>query len=845
MRILFFYLLFFLFSLMSFSQVWEDNLLQEIPIPTIKEKKAAFDLYRKYNPYEKGNGYKPYARSIDFLEKRLSSETVLPTTILYSEWLNEKERISNPNSNWSPLGPIDVPIILSNGKKRGNGRVNAISFHPTNADIIYIGSPSGGLWKSIDGGLSWNTYTDNLPVIGVSHIAINPTNPQIIYIATGDANGSDTYSIGILKSVDGGQNWDTTGLSYDVVQAKKVNKIIINPNSTDSLFAVTNTNIMLSIDAGSNWNSVGPLGRWRDIEFKPGNPSVIYAAKQSSGTSNVYRSLDGGLNWSVINTGIPSTGKYRPLIAVTNANPEVIYALYSSSDYGFHGIYKSINGGNSWSLQSNSPNILGRATDGTGVGGQSWYDLSLGVSTLDENHLFVGGINLWRSTDGGINWAIEASSGNSSSYTYMHVDQHCLEFNPLNNIAYAGNDGGLYKYMPSLNKFVDISDGLEISQFYKLGLSQSNPDRLIAGAQDNGTEMLTSGTWDAVRGSDGMECIIDPYNQNLLYSSSQYGGLRVCFDISASNYSWDNIKPVNYDGAWVTPYKMHANNNSLIVAGYDEVYKSVTSGAVWDSISYNVSGGQALRTIALAPSDENYIYAASYLTLKVTKDGGATWSNIKPGLPNLNISDIEVSYNDPEKLWVTFSEYSSAHKIYKSIDGGSTWNNITGAALPNLPVNCIVYQYFANDDLYIGTDIGVYHKDNNMTDWAPYMNGLPNVIVNELEIQYDIGKIRAATFGRGVWESDLQAPLNSSFNYDLPYIEFYPNPTSSFLTVSIPNIFLKEIKLFNLAGKLVAYKSVDNSSKETIAISQLPKGCYIVEIIGHLITPIRKKIIKN
>lgn len=840
-----YFLFLFIFSyLTSVGQLWSDQLLLQNHNPTLADKITYFDAYRATSPYIKGNGYKAYARELDFVEKRTSGNNLLPTRALYSEWSKESRKNSNSNANWNSLGPVDVPIILSNGKNRGVGRINAIAFHPTNADILYVGAPAGGFWRSTDGGLSWGTSTDDLPVIGVSSIAVDPFNPQIIYIATGDANASDTYSIGVLKSINGGQNWDTTGLSYNVIQAKKVNKIIINPNYTDSVFAVTNTNIMLTTNGGGNWNSVGPLGRWRDIEFKPGDPSIIYAAKQSSGGSNVYRSTDGGANWIVINNGVASTGKYRPLIAVTYANPEVIYALYSSSDYGFHGIYKSSDGGDNWLLQSNTPNILGRATDGTGIGGQAWYDLSLGVSTIDENHLYVGGINLWESTNGGSNWSIEASSGNGSNYSYMHVDQHCLEFNPLNNIAYAGNDGGIYKYMSSLNKFVDISDGLAISQFYKLGISVSNSNRIIAGAQDNGTEMITNGVWDAVRGSDGMECIIDPYNEDLLYSSSQYGGIRKCYDISAPNYSWDNIKPVNYDGAWVTPYKMHPNNNALIVAGYDEVYKSTTSGAIWDSISYGVSNGQALRTIALAPSNEDYIYAASYLTLKVTKDGGNTWGNIKPGLPNLNISDIVVSNVDPEKLWLTFSEYSAAHKIYESSDGGSTWSNITASNLPNLPVNCIVHQNFSNDDLYIGTDVGVYYKNNTMTDWTPYMNGLPNVIVNELEIHYGSGKIRAATFGRGVWESDLQAPPNSiSVDLNSSNMQIFPTLFNTSLNILTPKTSYVEVRFFELSGETaLTFKGYSNDI--IINTSNLASGYYIAEVQLDGFYPFRKKLIK-
>ncbi|RPG52665.1 MAG: T9SS C-terminal target domain-containing protein [Flavobacteriales bacterium TMED84] len=816
--------LFFIQSL--YAQVWEDNLRKTISSPSIEDKINAFNKHRESMPYEKGNGYKPYARELDFVEKRVSNDRTFPHLALYNEWIKEKGKSEKAsNSNWKPLGPTNVPIILSNGKNRGVGRINAIAFDPYDQNIIYIGSPGGGFWKSIDGGANWMTTSDDLPVLGVSSIAVDPSNTDIIYIATGDANASDTYSIGVLKSVDQGDTWTTTGLSYNVNANKRVNKILINPNNTDSVFAATNTNIMLSVDGGMSWNNCAPLGRWRDIEFMPGNPNIVYAAKQSSGGSNVYRSLDGGSNWSVINNGVASSGKYRPLIAVTPINPNVIYALYSASDYSFHGIYKSIDGGDNWNLQSNSPNILGRDTDGTGTGGQSWYDLSLGVSNNDENHLFVGGINLWESTDGGANWTIEASSGNGN-YAYMHVDQHCLEFHPITNVPYAGNDGGLYKYLDNLNNWIDISDGLEISQFYKLGLSESNASRLIAGAQDNGTEMLTNGVWDAVRGADGMECAIDPYDEDLLYSSSQYGGLRKSYN---GGNNWDNIKPVSYDGAWVTPYKIHPNNNNMIVAGYDEVYLSLTSGAVWDSISYNVSGGQSVRTIALAPSNEDYIYAATYSRLMKTTNSGQSWASIKPGLPNYNISDVTISDNDPNRLWVTMSEYSASNKVFESSNGGATWTNITGTNLPNLPVNCIVYQANAYEDLYIGTDIGVYHKDNTMSDWTAYKNGLPNVVVNELEIHYPTSRIRAATFGRGVWDS----PLNSSSTYTnseiVNNLNIYPNPASNQLYVKLKSTDLVHFEIRSISGRIIKEGAL--VSNNYIDVSKINSGTYIIKII--------------
>ena len=819
------------------GQIWEDNLLKTNSNPTTVEKFEAFENYRAIHPYTKGNGYKPYAREMDFITERVSDNGSFKPNALYIEW--EKEKYSNAKqssaANWVSLGPINTPIILSNGKKRGNGRVNCIAFDPIDTNIIWVGSPAGGLWKSVDGGSNWTTNTDDLPVIGVSHIAIDPSDNQTMYIVTGDAYATDTYSIGILKSIDGGSTWNTTGLSYTVDQEETVNKVIINPNFTDSLYAVTNLNILISADAGITWQTVGAFGRWRDIEFKPDNSNILYAAKQSGGSSTIYRSNDGGSNWTLINNGM-SGSRYRPLIAVTPANPEVIYALFSASDYSFHGLYKSSNAGDTWTIQSNSPNILGRETDGTGTGGQSWYDLSLGVATNNEDLVYVGGINIWRSDDGGVNWDIDASSGNGSNYSYMHVDQHAFEFNPHTHVAYAGNDGGFYKYMDNLNTWVDISDGLEISQFYNLGLSKSSSNRLVAGAQDNGTEMLTNTTWDAIRGADGMECAIDHYDDEIIYSESQYGGLRKSYD---GGNNWDNIKPVSYEGAWNTPYEMHATNNNLIVIGYDEVYRSVSGGATWDSISYNVVNGADIRSIALAPSNEDYIYAASYSKIKVTKDAGQSWTYIKPGLANYNITDVAVATNNADRAWVTFSDYDNTKKVYETNDAGSNWTNISGSTLPALPVNCIVYQGGANDDLYIGTDIGVYYKDNTMTEWIPFNNGLPNVIVKELEIHYDEGTISAATFGRGVWESPLNT-LSSVSTNNITKLNYtiYPNPAKDKITIRA-NTSNINVRVFTLTGQ----KVIETTSK-TISTANLAKGYYIVEVKSAGIIKRDKLVIK-
>jgi hypothetical protein len=276
---------------------------------------------------------------------------------------------------------------------------------------------------------------------------------------------------------------------------------------------------------------------------------------------------------------------------------------------------------------------------------------------------------------------------------------------------------------------------------------------------------------------------------------------------------------------------MHPLNNNMVIAGYNQVYRTTTGGATWDSISYVPFSG-ALRTIALAPSDQSVIYAATYSKLYVTFDGGNNWANIKPGLPNSTISDVTVSVNNPYWVWITFSNYDAGNKVYESTDGGSNWINISGANLPNLPVNCIIYQDLTNDDLYIGTDIGVYHKDNTMSDWQPFKTGLPNVQVDELEIHYGSSKLRAATFGRGIWESNLQSQPNGIANAFISYVNIYPNPATDYFILNTPENTLEEnpvLQIYNLTGQLMINKTIHDRN-QYINVSSVPSGYYSWEL---------------
>ncbi len=813
--------------MIGFGQIWEKELLKKNKEATFLEKKIAFDNYRNKHPNKKG--YNPYARKMDFLETRLDEDGKYPAYKLFVELMKEKEKYSSSkntsSANWQELGPFNTVPTLS-GIDVGNGRINAIAFDPIDANNIWIGS-GGGLWNSIDGGANWTTNTDDLPVIGISHIAINPDNPQIMYIGMGDYLDDYTQYIGILKSIDGGQSWDTTGYNFNIGGYYPTPKILINPNYTDSVFAATKNGVLLTIDGGDNWNLIytTPSFYVVDLEFMPGNSNVIYAAiKDYSGSSSVCRSLDGGATWTVNTNGFLSD-RTNIKIAVTNANPNVIYAVFTNSTQQYHGLYKSIDMGATWTLQSNTPNIISY---------QGMYNLSLAVDPTNEANVWVGGVLQWYSSDNGQSWVQEGG---------IHVDQHFADFNPLNNTLFVANDGGVYKYIN--NSFANISNDLRITQFYKLGLSTSNVNRLVGGTQDNGTQMLNNFSFHHISGGDGMECIIDPYNEDIIYSSSQWGYLRKSVD---GGNSWIYITPASgsYPGSWVTPYKMHPLNNNMIVAGYKQIYRSLNGGNSWDSLSNPPLNHayQRIDEIALAPSDVDYIYASSHYvdSLYVTKDGGTTW--ITYGLSAINnasITDIVVSPDDPEKIWITNNT-----TVYKSLDAGNSWVNISGNNLPNIPIHCIVYQDNAKNDLYVGTDLGVYHRDSTMSDWMPFMTGLPNVAVTELEIHYGIGKIRAATYGRGMWESNLNTPPVSVNFEEIASCTIYPNPTRDKINIEFSEFYDGDISvnIYNLTGEIVLTKTLKNKTI-LLDISFLKAGCYFININGkdrHKL--IRKKIIK-
>lgn len=763
---------FFLFSFIHFSsaQDWSQKMMD--PSVNFYDVQQSFNQYWAGKTIEKGKGWKQFKRWEWFMEPRVfptgDRATLLNAAANYKVYRDSIQMLKAPlPGNWTFLGPGTVPT--GGG---GAGRVNCIRFDPANSNNIFIGTPAGGLWKSTNGGTSWTTNTDQLTVLGVSDIAIDPTNSQIIYIATGDGDAGDTYSIGVLKSTDGGTTWNSTGLSWTVNQVRTISRLLINPNSPSTLLACTSNGIYRTTDAGASWTQTLTGGR-KDIEFKPGDPNTVYTCGVT-----FWKSTNGGASFTQITSGLPASANVdRLAIAVTAADPAYVYVLAGrASDSGFYGFYRSTDSGTTFTTRATTPNLLGWSSTGSDTGGQSWYDLSVAASPTNRDVVVVGGVNLWRSTNGGTSWSINGHWTGTGA-PYVHADHHALEFLPGSGTTYfSGCDGGIFKTTNSGSAWTDFSSNLQIGQLYRLSNSATNANLTLSGWQDNGTNR-SNPNWARVIGGDGMECIIDYSNANIMYGELYYGEILKSTNGGTSfgtTIASSGGTGVNADGNWVTPYIMHPTSNQTLIVGKGGLYRTTNGGTSWSTLGALSGGSGNVVAIAYAPSNPNYIYAAKSDAMYVSTNGGTSFNSITTGLPtsSASITYISVSNTNPSKVWVSFSGFSSGNKVFLSTNAGTSWTNYS-TGLPNLPANCLVYQNGSSAGIYVGMDVGVYYRDSLAPSWQAFNSGLPNVVVDELEIQYSSGKIRAATFGRGMWESTLFTAGNFP-----PSADFSGNPTS-------------------------------------------------------------------
>jgi photosystem II stability/assembly factor-like uncharacterized protein len=761
----------------------------------------ANEYYKKEG--KKAPGYKQFKRWEWYYSTRLGADgklvnnQLLNQQALQNSSVNRNKSVNFTEANtgdWVSVGPTFV-----NSPNHGIGRINRIAFHPTNQNKLYLASATGGLWISTDAGASWDCYTDGIPNLCLSGVAVDHNNPNIIYILTGDADsyfggarGQFKYgksSIGVLKSNDGGNTWHKTGLEWLETDQALAYKLIMHPTNSSILMVATNNGIFRTTNGGASWSNIEPNTDFFDIEFKPGSPSVVYASgRVNSGLDSIIvnKSINAGqtfyrvFNKRVENNSEGNPSMNRSSLAVTPANNNYVYLLCgpATDSLGeFHGVFRSTDEGESFSNRATTPNILGRSSTGADGKDQESYDLAIAVSTTNANSILTGGIALWRSSNGGITYTYGDPYINSSSY--YHGDIHDIVYHPLNNaIVFMCSDGGLYRSNDNGNNWYHLNQGLQVTQYYKIATNPlsggSLENIMIGGTQDNGTNLrsLAGGSnFTMIAGSDGMDCTIDPDNTSTYVTSAQNGYFQrsinngTSFEFMCNEEYLRDQWGINVASSWCTPLAEVTGNNSIYFLGYSSLIRASKIGSLYSFLPISGSGKSFVKTSRTNANyvfwGDNNVYVNPLYRNEVRKstDGGAT-SEIIISQFNTDgarkITDLAFVPTNPDRIWITYGGYIDTLKVRYSNNGGSTWNNITGS-LPNVPINCIVYDNSSgsNNGIYIGTDIGVFYRNNSLGDWIPFSNNLPVVEVTDLEIHDALGLLRAGTYGRGIWETSL------------------------------------------------------------------------------------------
>ncbi len=728
----------------------------------------------------RGSGHKQFQRWL--YERRFHVDEngfyILPKT----EWENylASPAVSSSNiiqaGNWTELGPLTWNRTSS--WNPGTGRIASLAIHPSNESIIYAGSPGGGIWKTTNAGATWQPLTDNNSLwMSVFALAIDPANQSIIYAGTSGNNG-------LLKSTNGGTTWALTGSG----PTGTIRKILIHPSTPNIVFACASNGIFRSIDAGTNWTQVH-TGSKEDIEFKPNDLNIMYATG-----NDVFRSVDNGLTWLQVGAAQGITNAGRTMVAVSAANPNYVYVVQASGNT-FGRMYKSVDAGLTFVTTvvgnpANGTNYFGYETNGMGTGGQATYDMALDVSPTNASEVYIAGIICWKSTNEATSFTAITAWSLPNSIGYNHADVHGLFW--VNNTIYSISDGGVFKSVNNGDDWTDISAGMGIRQFYRIANSQTNANVITGGAQDNGTVARQSGgNWVDWLGADGMEGLVSPTNHLNLWGTSQFGNLY------RSVNGGNSYTGLNEPGAgdWVTPIVIHPTDETILYGGWTGVWKSVTGGTSWTDIS-NGAITTLVTDLAISPSAPTTIYASRGANLYVTTNDGASWdTRTAPA----SINDIAIDPTNPSKIWIACN--STSNRVLVSTDGGATFTNIS-STLPAIVARTIVVDDNTPRNLYVGMNIGVFTQQEGASSWTAFSDNLPLVAINELDIQKASGKLRVATYGRGVWESPVSVPAGFTFNTPAPATAACPAPAVMNITLSTNAIggFTNPITLAATAG---------------------------------------------
>lgn len=655
-------------------------------------------------------------------------------------------------SSWTLVGP-ERPTNNTN-QFNGSGRLNCVAFHPNDPNILYAGSPAGGFWISTNGGQSWSNSSSGLGAQGVSTIAVHPTNPDTIFIGTGDRDQYLSTGKGVWKSTDAGATWESTnGSSLDI---RTVNKLLVNPINPNKMVAATSGNIYLSNDGGITWNQASGVNYdIKDIAFHPTNPDIVYGARKS-----FIKSIDGGQTWNTIYSGIYPASS-RMAIAVSEDEPNWVYAISGSDNTGLQAIFRSENSGIDFSTLNNTSNVLGALNYGSNPSSSfSSTHLVIAVDPTNANTFYTGCYNVWKSIDGGNSASIASFWYNTSYADGMFPLQTGIEFSPHNNDIYVTGSGGLYYSNDQSTTWNDISGNLTIATIHDISMDNDGENSILASAHESGSIFFEGDNSATIFPGSSSHGIIDPNNPDILYINSSAGIIRRSMD--GGNTFTSITTDITETGAYIEVFELASANTNLMYLGRKDIYRNsaVQTEDTWVKIS-SFSGTSNIHNLTIAPTNNDVIYVSRYNgTFYQTSNGSAvspTWTDITSSLPIANDPSAVAIGNDASShLFIGIS-----NQIFESTDGGDNWTDISSGINTTSTeeiTNILIDPENINNGMYISLKSGeIYYKDNTMNDWIDFSSGMPNTPVSDLMMHHSNedcnSQLYAATLGRGLWKS--------------------------------------------------------------------------------------------
>ena len=750
---------------------------------------------------------------------------------------------------WETIGPTNI-----------GGRTLALAIHPENPDILFVGSASGGLWKSTTGGSglnAWEYIPTGHQVLGVAAIDIDANNPNTMFIGTGEAYGSSenypgigpvrttrgSYGIGILKSTDGGLSW-TKSLDWSLNQKKAVQKIQINPLRSESIWAATTDGLYKSTDGGDSWSNIHSVTMATDIIINPLDTNMVFVAHGGMGSDGhgIYRTKDGGKTFTKANLlvgGGPFEYKGKAVLSMSSEKPNIIYASIGNSDGSLNyedediktWVMKTEDFGETWNLVFSSNDIYARV--------QGWYAHAIAVHPRNENIVWAAGqpFSVFKSTDGGVDF-MEAGMANTAGttddrendvYPYLSdwADHHDIIFHPtMHDTIYFINDGGIFKTTDGGITIENCNSGYQTVQFYN-GVSNSNTrEKLFLGGLQDNSSIIYEGdlSWRREWGGDGAWTALNQDDNNIAYLSAQFGQAVVSYDLfKGGQLYWamprgtdsqgNEIFPRN-EANFITPYILSPADNQTMYMGGERIYRYNALSQNWTTTNngYRLDGN-AMSALAGSEQDANVVYAASSPKLQRphiyrTANGGNTWRQITRDLPDRFPTDLAVDPNNDLIAYVTFGGFETSH-VFRTENGGESWEDI-GQNLPDIPTWSITVNPNNSSHLFVGNEIGVYQSVDSGKNWQNINGNLPDaVFAIDLIISRSNNKLRLATHGNGAYEIDINQLTNiEEFDNRIRGFELlqnYPNPFNPSTSISyiLPMDAFVKLEIFNSLGQKV------------------------------------------